>query len=71
VRRTTLGIKRNKKPEKQGKNFSRSFRQKPTHFLFQFGGNKQENRIGLGGKNKRLKSIVKTKRRWLKGRKGN
>jgi hypothetical protein len=36
------------------------------HFLLQFGGDKQENGIRQWGKNKRLKSIVKTEKRWLK-----
>jgi hypothetical protein len=35
-------------------------------FLLQFGGDKQENGIRLWGKNKRLKSIVKTEKKQLK-----
>jgi hypothetical protein len=41
------------------------------HFLLQFGGDKQENGIRLWGKNKRLKSIVKTGKRRLKCSKKN
>lgn len=56
------------KTRKTGGNFARSFGHRPAHFLLQFGGNKQKW-ISLCGKNKRLKSIVKTEKKQLKTKK--
>jgi hypothetical protein len=61
VTRTTLDIKRNK-TRKTGGTFHAVLDRNQRFSQLQFGGNKQEW-IGRCGKNKRLKSIVKTKKR--------